>query len=116
MFLNVLGQIQDMKEETEAIKGDTKHVKEVATDIKKDTKDIKEDTESLKKDIESIKKGQGILIETQQKFEKELTQIKERVTKKPVEKTERNSLSHPGEPNFSELYLFDFSFVLNELN
>ena len=98
-----------MKEDTEAIKEDTKHVKDFATDIKKNTKDIKEDTESLKKDIEIIK-------ETQQNFQKELTQIKEHVAQKPVEKTERNNLSCPEEPNFSELYLFGFRFALNVLN
>ena len=49
-----------------------------------------------KKDMEIVKKRQ-------QKLEKDVTQIKEHVTKNPVKNSEGS--------NFSELYLFVFCFL-----
>ena len=83
-----------MKEDTSTVKKDTKSIKGVATDIKKDT-------ESLKKNMKIVQKGQ----QTLKKLEKDVAEIKEHVTKKSVENTERNYLSYPEESNFSELHL-----------
>ena len=91
-----------MKKDAEAVKKDTENVKEVATDIKTDTNDIKENTESLKKEMEIMKEV--------------LREIKEHVTKKPVENTERNNLSDPEESTSGELYLCAFCFALSVIN
>ena len=90
MSLNVLGQIQNVKDDTEAIKEDTNLVRGVV-------KDVKEDTE--------------IIRETHQNLLKEISQLKEHVTKTPVEKSEEDNLSYPEKPNFRELYLFGFSYA-----
>ena len=103
----------------EAIKEDTKNVKGDTKDIKEDTKytkDIKEDTTILKIEFESMQEEQRMQKEMQQNLLKEFTQLKEHVTKKPMEKTERDNLSYPEEPNCSELYLFGFILALNVLN
>ena len=91
-----------MKKDAEAVKKDTENLKEFATDIKTDTNDIKENTESLKKEMEIMKEV--------------LREIKEHVTKKPVENTERNNLSDPEESTSGELYLCAFYFALNVMN
>lgn len=88
-----------MKEDTNTVKKDTESIKGVATDIKKDT-------DSLKK----------IINEGQQALEKNLALIKEHVTKKFVENTERNNLADPKEWSFVELYLIGFYFALNVMN
>ena len=90
MSLNVLGQIQNVKDDAEAIKEEVaKGVKGVATDIKEI---IREENQNL------------------------LKELKEHVTKKAVEKTEEDNLSYPEKPNFCELYLFGFSYAFNVLN
>lgn len=76
MSLNVLGQIQN----------------------------VKDDTEAIKEDMEIIR-------ETNQNLFKEISQLKEHVTKTPVEKSEEDNLSYPEKPNFRELYLFGFSYA-----
>ena len=63
-----------------------------------------------------MKEEQKMQKETQQNLLKEYTHLKDHVTKEPVEKTERDNLSYPDKPNFSELYLFRLSFALNVLN
>ena len=93
--------MQSMKEDTRTIKKDTKSIKGVATDIKKDT--------------ESLKKNMKIVQKRQQTLEKDVAEIKEHVTKKSVENTERNYLSYPEESNFSELHLIGlFCIECNE--
>ena len=51
-----------------------------------------------------------------QSIKEDLTQIKEYVTKKPVENIERNNLFDPEESTFGELYLFTFCAALNVMN
>ena len=104
--MNILGQIQSIKKDSEVVKKVTENIKGGAIDIKRDTKCIKENTESLKKDLEIIKGKQKNL-------EEQLTQIKESVTEKTADKIKRKNISDPEELTFSELYFFAFFFALN---
>ena len=77
-----------MKEDTSTVKKDAKSIKGVAADIKKD----------MEKNMKIFQKRQQTLV-------KDVAEIKEHVTKKSVENTEKNYLSYPEESNFSELHL-----------
>lgn len=129
VFFNVLGQVGDLKKDTESIKkgvnyvqGDLKEgvdsIKEEVKDIEKNIKQVeeslKEDVKDIKKDTESIKEGLKDVKRIKERMEM-IVQGSEYNASKGKENIMRRKLSNPLAPATVEFYIVGFSFTLNVL-